>query len=156
MNRIPPTENSFFSQFLRVNLEAYIWKHAVDPIMEEIDIFQHGFELVDGKVRFVGSTLPSTSALPEFKPCKCEKSGCKTKRCCCFSRGATCSELCKCRNCENKKQEQAESAELRFNVFADDSDDDDDSLSELEFDLSDDIDDEKFSISASDVEDDDL
>ena len=41
---------------------------------------------------------------------------------------------------------------MRFNVFADDSDDDD-SLSELEFDISDDID---FLNSAFDVEDDDL
>ena len=43
------------------------------------------------------------------KGCNCKKSNCKKKYCECFSANLTCTDICKCEHCFNKKggEEQA-------------------------------------------------
>jgi hypothetical protein len=48
-------------------------------------------------------TPSKDAALRHVKGCKCKKSHCMNNYCECHQLGAKCTELCKCRNCQNEQ-----------------------------------------------------
>ena len=65
------------------NPENYGWElnsDSLDPIMTD--------------------NLPTPIGLIELRMCSC-KTGCKTRRCKCLKHDLVCTDMCKCKNCEN-------------------------------------------------------
>ena len=61
----------------------------------------YGWELNgDSLDSIMTDNLPATNALIELSMRSC-KTGCKTRRCKCLKHDLVCTDICKCKNCEN-------------------------------------------------------
>ena len=64
-------------------------------------ILNYGREIVENNItRILTDNLPTLLALIDLSACGC-KTGCKTNRCECRKIRFTCTDMCKCPQCEN-------------------------------------------------------
>ena len=99
---LPPNQDSLDQHISRANYQCYIWRHAVQPVLNLPSFCEYGWEVDDvGNVLVKWMTIaPAPESLLEFVNCKCQK-GCETKRCSCVKAELKCSDLCKCVGCRN-------------------------------------------------------
>ena len=107
---LPPNQDSLDQHARRANLQCYIWRHALQPILNLPTFYNHGWRLDDkGNVAVEWMTIPAApDSVLEFVHCKCSK-GCENRRCSCIKASLKCSELCKCTGCQNKSGSQDKS-----------------------------------------------
>ena len=100
---LPPNQDSLNQHISRANYQCYIWRHAVQPVLNLPSFRDYGWEVDDtGNVLVNWMTLaPAPESLLQFVNCKCRK-GCGNKMCSCVKAELKCSDLCKCTDCENK------------------------------------------------------
>ena len=82
-------------------------------------------------------TLPITpDSVLSFINCSCTK-GCSTNRCSCKKASLKCSDLCRCKDCQNsmdKPEEQIDDEEIYDSVFDNDFEGDSDSDTDIDLD----------------------
>lgn len=59
--------------------------------------------------------LKSKGSVVHTRGCNCRRTGCNKKYCECYNAGISCSQLCKCRKCENSKEDIAEEDKVELN-----------------------------------------
>ena len=65
----------------------------------------HGWQKVDGELQAtMTDELPAPEYSLEMSSCGCKKTRCVTGRCQCSSNGLTCTDLCKCLDCNNNNE----------------------------------------------------
>jgi hypothetical protein len=99
---LPPNQDSLDQNISRANYQCYIWRHAVQPVLNQPSFCEYGWEVDDvGNILVKWMTIAAApESLLEFVNCKCQK-GCETKRCSCVKAELKCSDLCKCVGCKN-------------------------------------------------------
>ena len=141
---LPPTEDSLLLHTRRANYQAYIWRNAVTPILRLPSASDHGWEVSNDGLEITWTSLPvAPDSLLSFISCGC-KSGCSSNRCSCKKASLKCSDLCKCKDCENGNGETSledDTEEVDYNLeMCDSGDDSNDSATEIESDSDDDQD----------------
>jgi hypothetical protein len=120
--KLPPTEDAFVLHLKRANYQAYIWIHALQPLLRLPSLIGNGWKRDES-----GGVVPhqmTRPAAPEaflvFVKCGCQ-TGCYTLRCKCHKESMLCSDACGCENdsCANRVPDEPSEA--------DDSEDDSDS-----------------------------
>lgn len=100
---LPPNENSLDQHIDRANYQSYIWRHAVQPVLNLPNFCDHGWRIDEQEDVFIKwmTVAPAPESLLEFVNCKC-KQGCENRRCSCVKASLKCSDLCKCSaGCKN-------------------------------------------------------
>ena len=73
-----------------------------------------GWEKIDGElVPVMTDCLPTPMALIELSVCGC-KSNCKTNRCKCKKNHLTCTDMCKCINCDNSGTQENDDSDIEI------------------------------------------
>lgn len=99
--KLPPTMSALKYKIFRC--------HFITMVLKRSHVaFQHlplpesfGWERTDDALTpIMTDSLPAPIALIELSTCSC-KSSCKTKRCRCKKYGLVCTDMCKCKNCQN-------------------------------------------------------
>lgn len=133
---LPPTEDSLLLHSQRANYQAYIWRHASTALLNLPSATDHGWEsTADSGLEIKWLSLPiAPDSILSFITCGCTK-GCSTNRCSCKKASLKCTDLCKCKDCENiisntskGDEEEEEDYDLVFcgNDDGSDSDSEDD------------------------------
>ena len=99
---LPPNQDSLNLHISRANYQCYIWRHAMQSMLNLPNFCNHGWKVDDdGNVSIKWMTLaPAPDSILEFVNCKCKK-GCENNRCSCVKAAMKCSDLCKCIGCRN-------------------------------------------------------
>ena len=78
-----------------------VLKHAHLPYQQLSNPENYGWELNgDSLDPIMTDNLPVRIALIKLSMCSC-KTGCKTRRCKCLQHDLVCTDMSKCKNCEN-------------------------------------------------------
>jgi hypothetical protein len=125
---LPPNQDSLDQHIRRANFQCYIWRHAMQPVLNMPTFYNHGWKVDDeGNIAVEWMTIPAApDSILEFVHCKCAK-GCENRRCSCLRASLKCSDLCQCIDCQNRSdghQENEESDSDTFNSCDDYSSDD--------------------------------
>ncbi len=103
---LPPDSDSLRQHIERANFQALAWNRCLLARLQLPPAAGNGWKLTDGQLEIVWKTRPSApESLLEYVNCKCQ-TGCKTKRCSCLKSGLQCTDLCRCKDCHNGKDEE--------------------------------------------------
>ena len=108
---LPPTKDSLVQHTKRANLQAYIWKHALEAMQPEMNPVGHGWHLENGKLVPLFTTKEAApSSVLALTQCGCS-TNCSTRICKCVKHGLPCTEACACAGettCHNSKSQVAD------------------------------------------------
>lgn len=106
---LPPNEDSLLQHIRRAVYQCYIWRNATQPILNLPNFTEHGWSIDDnGKVCVKWMNLPpAPDSILTLVNCKCTK-GCSNNRCSCRKSKLTCTDVCKCNDCQNGKTNNEE------------------------------------------------
>ena len=98
---LPPTMSALKFKIFRSHYVCMVLKRAHLPYQQLPNPENYGWELNgDSLDPIMTDNLPAPIALIELSMCSC-KTGCKTGRCRCLKHDLVCTDMCKCKNCEN-------------------------------------------------------
>ncbi len=112
-NKLPPTSDALAKHILRVNYQAYIWKHALIATQEKPPTpDRHGWLITDNKLKIDWTDKEcAPSAILELMSCGC-KGNCSNNRCGCKKSTLVCTEACNCpEECTNTRPSSEENEE---------------------------------------------
>ena len=95
---------------LRACYQTCIWKHSLLAQRDVQPPIGYGWKLEDNQIIINwGYDKAAPDEILEFMACRCKKS-----ICCCVSNHLPCTDMCKCRTCDNRNDElvYGESVEL--------------------------------------------
>lgn len=123
--KLPPTRDALLCHCKRVAYVTATIKHSLErhPVIPDP---QDGFGWVieNGKLDIEWMLLPpAPEQVLQMITCACKKK-CVTRVCSCSSHGLSCTDLCNCKNCENREKNK------EFVDSESDSDDEDDTFSD--------------------------
>lgn len=130
--QLPPTEDVLNLHIKRANYQAYIWRHCMENSLNMPDPKTHGWfvseQSGDLEIKWMSLPLAPDSILSHVN-CSCAK-GCSTARCSCKKASLRCSDLCRCKDCQNasleeEEDEEEELTEGHYDKDSDESDSDD-------------------------------
>lgn len=129
--QLPPTEDVLYLHIKRSNYQAYIWRHCMENSLNMPDPNTHGWyvndESGDLEIKWMSLPLAPDSILCHVN-CSCTK-GCSTARCSCKKSSLRCSDLCRCKDCQNSpledEEDEEELTEEHYDKDSDESDSDD-------------------------------
>ena len=100
-HQLPPTSAALHYHLKRANYQAFLWKKALQPRIEQEPV-NHGWQLNEGRLEIVWTDLaPAPQAVMELVCCGC-RGNCQTRRCSCVGNGLPCTEACTCsEDCTN-------------------------------------------------------
>ena len=123
-HQLPPTKAALENHLKRANYQAFIWKHALEPNMDQAPDGQGWQQKGDQLEIYWTDQAPAPDAVMKLVCCGC-KGSCATRRCSCVSNGLRCTEACACQdscmNCANEEENEEDDES-----DDDDNDDDDD------------------------------
>ena len=124
-HQLPPTSAALKNHLKRANYQAYIWKQALQPRIDERAV-NHGWKLRDGRLEIIWTDLqPAPEAVMELVCCG-RRGTCQTRRCSCVGNGLACTEACTCSDqCVNVADQNDD----------EDEDDDEDDVEEDAYDV---------------------
>ena len=99
---LPPNQESVDQHARPANFQCYIWRHALQPILNLPTFYNQGWKIDDqGKVVVEWMTIPAApSSILEFVHSKCTKD-CENRWCSCVKASLKCSDLCQCSDSKN-------------------------------------------------------
>jgi hypothetical protein len=99
---LPPCKNALIQHSRRANYQAAIHRKALTSCILAPPPDGHGWAINDGVLSIVWMTQPSApDTLLVSVSCSCKVSKCLQGRCSCRKQDLVCTDLCKCKNCEN-------------------------------------------------------
>ena len=99
-NQLPPSKQSLSKHISRSNYQTCIWRNCLTPNHFLPSPSEHGWKIENDNL--IVDWGYEKAAPDEFLSCKCKKK-CAVNDCCCMSHNLSCTDLCKCKNCENTK-----------------------------------------------------
>ena len=107
IENLPPTEDALYCKILRSHHMTYLLKNSLSPCFYKPDPTLYGWRYYDSKLVPIPSinTLPAPVDMLTLTICSC-KSSCSTNRCKCKKYLLTCTDACRCTECENIAQEE--------------------------------------------------
>lgn len=101
-DKLPPTFDALKYKIFRSHFIAMVLKRSHQPLQSLPIPDDYGWETEQGSFSpIMTRNLPAPVALIEMSSCSCQ-TGCKTNRCGCKKKNnLTCTDLCKCKDCEN-------------------------------------------------------
>lgn len=72
---LPPNQDSLDQHIRRANFQYYIWRHAMQPVLNMPTFYNHGWKVDDeGNIAVEWMTIPAApDSILEFVHCKCAK-----------------------------------------------------------------------------------
>ena len=124
-SQLPPNKDSLQKHIQRANLQAYVWKKALERDPDVPDPVGNGWIMSDGHLEVDWMSLPpAPQILIQLIACKCKKD-CRSARCSCVSNNLVCTDACGCgQDCVNKKKD-VNVADMDDEIDDDDEDDED-------------------------------
>ena len=99
--KLPPTLSAFKYKVFRSHFVTLVLRRSINPLQNLPSPLNYGWEIIeDSLVPTMTDELPAPLALIELSVCGC-KTMCNSNRCKCFKNNLTCTDMCKCTNCEN-------------------------------------------------------
>ena len=137
---LPPTWSAFLNHLLRANYQAKIWKSSLVANIQAPSPRDHGWLVSEGSIA-IDWNVELSADIALLAACSC-KAGCKTNACKCKKNGLSCTDACKCIECENKVEtnENVVNAENDDEIEDDESDRGEDALDDVDWENEDDID----------------
>ena len=103
---LPPTQDELYLHLNRTNYQAAIHKHSLTPIMNAPSPAGNGWEIKDEQLNMIWMTkAPAPDKLLEVVHCSCKSTKCMSGRCSCLKAHVSCTDLCKCSDCSNNKND---------------------------------------------------
>ena len=100
--QLPPTSDALKLHIARVNYQATIWRHSLQPKPDIPSPDGHGWKVNAGNIDIDWS---HQEALPQellaLVSCHCA-TGCETNRCSCRRATLVCTDACSCKGCQNR------------------------------------------------------
>lgn len=100
---LPPTQDALLLHCKRVNYQAAIHQRALQSFMDAPLPMGYGWELNDEyqlEVTWM-TKKPAPDEILIDVHCSCKLQKCVSKRCTCVTANLSCTDLCKCKDCEN-------------------------------------------------------
>eukprot|EP00058_Branchiostoma_floridae_P019404 XP_002604894.1 hypothetical protein BRAFLDRAFT_77273 [Branchiostoma floridae] len=120
---LPPCRDCLHLHVQRANYQAGIWRGCLQNDPQVPSPVDAGWKLdEDGNlsIRWLQSP-PAPAAVLELLTCSCSRS-CTLPSCTCLTNGLNCTEMCKLKDCSNRKEEETEE-DLDFELSSSDADD---------------------------------
>ena len=102
-NRLSPTHKVFRQMLMRAHFTALQWKSSHLPSPKLPDPNEYGWKWDETKEIFesvMPTNLPAPDSITELISCGCT-TGCQTDRCRCRKNELLCTEMRRCKDCEN-------------------------------------------------------
>jgi len=89
----------------RANYQATIWRRSLQSCPVVPSAVGHGWVQEDGlKIKWMNGDPASVTVL-EFLACSCSRI-CKLPNCSCISNGLQCTEMCRLKECTNRREDE--------------------------------------------------
>ena len=100
--KLPPTFEAFKYKVFRSHFINFVWRRCHLPFQNLPCPENYGWDVdIEGSYDpIMTQNLPAPIAIIEMSSCSC-KTGCSTNRCSCRKNGLVCTDLCKCKECQN-------------------------------------------------------
>ena len=121
-NKLPPTRKALQQMMMRAHFTAMQWKssHLQHPNLPDPNNYGWKWDLNREIFDPVMTTNPpAPESTIELTACGC-KTGCKSDRCRCRKNKFVCTEMCRCKECENTENDNYESDDLSGTDVEDD------------------------------------
>ena len=124
VERLPPTMGALKNKVFRSHYITLVLRRSHLSHQHLPNPLNYGWENLDNiLVPIMTDDLPAPLALIELSVCKC-KGSCVNRRCKCVKHNLVCTDMCKCKSCENDGNGYDQSDEdSDINVDSDDNDD---------------------------------
>ena len=106
-----PTRDSLVKHLVTANYQAAVHTRCLEQHSIILSPHNHGLKVTDNNIEVVWGVLPPAPSTPlELTYCSCKKTGCEDAksegkgRCSCRQHDVTCTDLCRCINCQNPTQ----------------------------------------------------
>ena len=111
---------------MRSHLACSVWKQSHSANPRELIPEENGWERDDtGElIPKLSDQIPAPEAIIELCLCGCT-SGCITNKCSCKNNKLGCTDMCRCENCKNNKNEMEEDEDMDVNPKWDNEGDED-------------------------------
>lgn len=118
-NQLPPCADSLKLHSARANYQAAIWRRCLEACPVVPSPVGHGWLQEEDSLTIKWMCGdPAPIAVLEFLACSCSRV-CKLPNCSCLANGLKCTDMCRLKECSNRKQEEEEEEEV---IEADDND----------------------------------
>ena len=107
-SNLPPYSDALRQHMLRANYQAFIWRNVLVAVANPpLCPDKQDWALDDdNSLRITWMSIPpAPSALLELISCGCE-SGCTNQRCSCRANSLLCTDMCTCKDCTNKEDDE--------------------------------------------------
>ncbi|XP_033106462.1 uncharacterized protein LOC117108533 [Anneissia japonica] len=122
---LPPTKDAMIQHCKRCNYQAAIHRRSCVQWISAPSPVGHGWQMTEDLLTITWMTnAPAPEVLLQSVNCSCKVGKCQKGRCSCLGSNLPCTDLCKCKDCQNTNLPAVESIE-DFNQDFDDDDDDD-------------------------------
>ena len=106
---LPPTTHSFQLHLKRANFQSWIWRSALNPLIDPPPPEDHGWSLIDGTLKPVLCTQePVPKSIKELTTCRCmrKEGNWSSRTCSCSRAGLVCTDACICNKeyCKNSEE----------------------------------------------------
>ncbi|KAJ8030340.1 hypothetical protein HOLleu_26725 [Holothuria leucospilota] len=99
---MPPNQDALRKHILRANYQAAIHKACLKQFPDVPSPIGHGWVISENELSIDWMDLPpAPSGILEYVQCSCKKSKCRQRTCSCTQSGLPCTDLCKCKDCDN-------------------------------------------------------
>ena len=103
---LPPTKDALIQHAKRCNYQTAIHRRVLQQKINAPSPHGHGWKVEDGEVSVTWITKqPAPSVLAECLSCGCKVGKCIKGRCTCLNAELPCTDLCKCIDCGNVKED---------------------------------------------------
>ena len=101
--QLPPTRDALLCHLKRVSYVTAIIKRSLDCYPDIPDPDGYGWTTSEEGISIVWMLRsPAPDEILELVSCTCAKTKCSTQACVCKNNGLKCTDLCGCKNCENR------------------------------------------------------
>ena len=109
---LPPTKDALKEHFWHANYQAAVHRRALDSTIDAPSPDGYGWNVKNGELNITWMTKdPAPKSILEVLHCGCKSGTCTGGRCSCHKADFSCTELCKCTNCENSENTTTRSTE---------------------------------------------
>ena len=99
--RLPPTMSALKYKIFRCHYVTKVLKSSHKPLQNLPDPCSFGWEMINESLKpIMTDNLPAPLAMIELSVCGC-KSNCISNRCLCHKNNFPCTDMCKCKDCDN-------------------------------------------------------
>ena len=104
-HQLPPCRDSLKNHARRANYQALVWKRCLEQFQTIPEPEDHGWSCHNGVLSMDWMNgLPAPESVLNLLSCECSRR-CNKESCPCIQNGLLCTDMCRLKDCDNRKYE---------------------------------------------------